>query len=383
MELARDQEWAEASSLIQTLPESGHATIVIDQHLAEHPTVKRVGDWVSAAGLTPQVVPLAASDDGLAGMCRVGAELTQGASVVVAVGGGSVIDEVKVSTVLSTVDETAAGHVIRDRCGMVMLPPTVRRPVPLIVVPTTLGTGAEVSGVSVYEAGDNRRLIVGQQLIPDASVLDEPSLRTLPAFMVGEGILEIFARLSSPFIDESATELTLADEVSLALVRRLAENAFDASPDRKSLLETARISRASHARILARIRNRVPLLWVISNEIIAVSGRRKMAVSLPLWTTLWQRMLDGDERIGSANRCRQIWEAVRDVDPMLPVCPVEGLAALQDRLELTYDTALSEQELTVALTRMQKHWGAGLPLLRGLTKDELRAIVVESFPSVQ
>jgi alcohol dehydrogenase class IV len=93
---------------------------------------------------------------------------------VLAVGGGSVLDTAKVVNI----SLTFGGDVI-DYQGMNNLS---KRLLPFIAIPTTAGTGSEVSAVAmVKDSGEGKKLLFASRyLAPDASILDPTLLVTLP-----------------------------------------------------------------------------------------------------------------------------------------------------------------------------------------------------------
>lgn len=97
-----------------------------------------------------------------------------GPGALVAIGGGSVIDLAKATALLH-----AHGGSLRDYYGENLVPGPV---MPLIAVPTTAGTGAEVTTVAVLSDPD-RALKVGVSsvhLIPDFSLCDPDLTMTCP-----------------------------------------------------------------------------------------------------------------------------------------------------------------------------------------------------------
>jgi len=126
--------------------------------------------------------------------------------VIVAVGGGSVIDCAKGVGVLA-----AGGGAIRDYAGVDTV--TVPGP-PLIAVPTTAGTSADVSQFAVFTDMARRAkvLIVSKTVIPDVALVDpvptttmDARLTTLTGIDALSHAIEAFASTAgSPIIDVHA-----------------------------------------------------------------------------------------------------------------------------------------------------------------------------------
>lgn len=99
-----------------------------------------------------------------------------GCDSIIAVGGGSVIDTAKGLNIV--ISENA--HDLMERMGVEIL---AQRMQPLIVVPTTAGTGSEATLVAVI-ANPERNIkmeFVSYKLLPDVAVLDPRMTLSLPA----------------------------------------------------------------------------------------------------------------------------------------------------------------------------------------------------------
>ncbi len=100
-----------------------------------------------------------------------------GADIVISVGGGSVIDTAKGMCILIT-----EGGTLRDYNGVQLLS---RPQIPHIVIPTTAGTGSEVTNAAVImdkEMGQ-KRLLVENNNIPRLAILDPKMTEKLPPLL--------------------------------------------------------------------------------------------------------------------------------------------------------------------------------------------------------
>ncbi|HEX6354226.1 iron-containing alcohol dehydrogenase [Actinophytocola sp.] len=76
-----------------------------------------------------------------------------------------------------------------------------RRRVPVVAVPTTLGTGSEASAVARLPLREEKsRLLVSPALLPATVVLDPNATGSLPTEMAALGAVEILLRLIGPVI---------------------------------------------------------------------------------------------------------------------------------------------------------------------------------------
>lgn len=143
------------------------ALIVTDERLAADPQFAELIQGLTAAGITNEVysgtvaeLPAASILDGLEQGRAFGAE------VVIGIGGGSCLDAAKVIALLLTHGGTPA-----DYYGEFKVPGPI---LPLIAIPTTAGTGSEVTPVAVVSDPD-RAVKVGiasPHLIPHTAICD-------------------------------------------------------------------------------------------------------------------------------------------------------------------------------------------------------------------
>jgi len=106
-----------------------------------------------------------------------------GADIVVAVGGGSVLDVAKLVAALAAEGPGVAGYAMGARAFPA-------RRVPVISVPTTAGTGAEVTRTCIFSVADGTKVWAwDEKLGPDLAILDPELTVTLPrALTVATGV---------------------------------------------------------------------------------------------------------------------------------------------------------------------------------------------------
>lgn len=97
-----------------------------------------------------------------------------GADMIVACGGGSVMDAAKLASVLVT-DEYGVKELLDD-------PGRARKCVPIILIPTTAGTGAEVTPNAIVAVPEQELKvgIVNENMIADYVILDARMIKNLP-----------------------------------------------------------------------------------------------------------------------------------------------------------------------------------------------------------
>jgi alcohol dehydrogenase class IV len=168
-------------------------------------TARHAGLLASVA-LPAAVFPVTAEPT--VGMARaaVAAAREHGADVVAAIGGGSVIDTGKAVAML-----LGNGGDPLDYLEMVGAGQKISRPaVPFVAVPTTAGTGAEVTANAVL-AVPERRLKASLRdplMIPRVALVDPELTVSCPPLVTAASGLDALTQCLEPFVSVRATPLT-------------------------------------------------------------------------------------------------------------------------------------------------------------------------------
>ncbi len=141
--------------------------------------------------------------------------LEKGADILVSVGGGSVIDTAKGMAVV-----LKEGGTISDYRGMQML---TRPQTPHIAVPTTAGSGSEVTWFAVIKDWDNnvKEAFLDVHLIPDLAILDPHMVTGLPPHLTAGPGMDAFSHAIEAF--HSLQRQPINDGLSLQAVRQIKE----------------------------------------------------------------------------------------------------------------------------------------------------------------
>lgn len=140
-----------------------------------------------------------------------------GATAVLAIGGGSTIDVAKAVGILAT-----NGGRIHDYEGIEKFSTP---PLPLIAIPTTAGTGSEVSGSCVItDTEKNLKMSIRHAVLNPAAVaiLDPLALRTVPAHVAAHSGLDAFVHAFESYISRLANPFT--DAINLYAIELIAGN---------------------------------------------------------------------------------------------------------------------------------------------------------------
>lgn len=405
--------------------------VVVDAGVLATPAVRWLRDqWTGWPVLTAEPVGAGIADvAALAGWLRDQTART-GLDTVVAVGGGSLLDLVKLGSV-AAVDDGVLARVTAGRCGVVGLPPSVGRrggratmgdrripgaaPVPVhtpdlvparslvpmrVLVPTTTGTGSEVSAVACVRVRGGHRLVIGEALRPEVAVLDPAATDGLPASMLVEGVLEALLRVLGPTVGSLASR-PVPDAAGLALAGELVRLGDrlcgpTPAPDPPAPDSAARGAAGGAERLLAAelsaytqaswaMAGRDPFggrAWYIANEVSTVLGARKMVATVPVAAAVWARAAAGDRRFGHSERLAVAWDAVcRAARPGLGDDPSAGLRRLADRWGVASCPPATPAQLSAIAGRVVRAFGGGLPPLASITHADVAALLRESLPA--
>jgi alcohol dehydrogenase len=136
---------------------------------------------------------------------------------IIAVGGGSVIDTAKgVNIVVSLGGDTLLAY---EGFGAVK-----RKLKPLVVIPTTAGTGSEMTLVAVIADPDRqiKMLFPSYFILPDLAVLDPRMTLTLPAFLTASTAMDALAHSCEAYY--CLEKNPLSDSFALRAIKLICQN---------------------------------------------------------------------------------------------------------------------------------------------------------------
>ncbi len=130
----------------------------------------------------------------------------EGCDLVIAQGGGSVIDAGKAVAGLLGNPGKALDYLELVGGGKPLLNPGV----PFVAVPTTAGTGAEVTRNAVLDVPEHRTKasLRGHHLLPRLAVVDPELTLTLPPDVTAYTGMDALTQLIEPFVSHTANPLT-------------------------------------------------------------------------------------------------------------------------------------------------------------------------------
>jgi alcohol dehydrogenase len=190
--------------------------LVHDPGITDTPTLRSVSSSLKDAGVAAdpasefEANPRVSSVEALGQRAR-----SQHCDAVVGVGGGSALDAAKAAAMLATNPGDALDFVGRNRYANV--------PIPFIAIPTTCGTGSEVTWVSVVTEPQRgvKLSLKGETMFPDVALVDPEALCTLPADIVAWTGLDALTHALEAYTGRLANPLSdVLAERAIALIFR-------------------------------------------------------------------------------------------------------------------------------------------------------------------
>lgn len=350
---------------------TAEALVVVDTAVAASGTVAAV---LERSGLAPAATLVCAGAPTTAQLHDLAARLQEAPMTVVGVGGGAAMDTAALAAVWASDGRVEGRCGAPQRSGLIVLPDSIQRTPPLVLVPTTIGTGAEASRSACFVHHGERRLVLHDGLRPDEVLRDPLLLDSLPVVLVREALLEVLFRLSVLVL--GATGSRRQDDADLlAAVRevvRLGE-AEDGAATRSAL---ALASARSHSpSSMAGADPYSGKAWYLATEAADLRGERKVAAMAALLPVVFALIAAGRRGWGDVDRLERFWSAVREESSLaLSAEPASGLRELLEHWgvrPLTWTAA----EADVIARRAVRRWGGGLPMLFGLRIEDIRELL--------
>jgi alcohol dehydrogenase class IV len=137
--------------------------------------------------------------------------------LVIGIGGGSALDLAKAAAVLAENE----GYV-EDYLNLSGGKKLTNKGLPKVLIPTTSGTGAEVTDIAVFSLADTKDVITHEYLLADYAIVDSTLTYTLPPRVTAASGIDAFTHALEAFTSIHATPLT--DTLALEAMRRIVGN---------------------------------------------------------------------------------------------------------------------------------------------------------------
>jgi alcohol dehydrogenase class IV len=191
---------------------AGRVAVIADRAVARAGLAEGLLDGLTKAGFTAKVY---AEIDGEPHVSTAEAALDfavrHGAAAVIGVGGGSAMDVAKIVALAAGNGGTIADYIGLDR--------PARPGLPLALVPTTTGTGAEVTRISMLSQDGRKAIASSRLLVPAIAVLDADLVMDLPPAVTASTGMDALAHAVEAFLSTIRSALTM--EASLQAITLL------------------------------------------------------------------------------------------------------------------------------------------------------------------
>ena len=205
-----------------------------DPDLIKFGVTKKVTDVLDNAGIAyeifSEIKPNPTVENVQAG---VAAYKASGSDCLIAIGGGSSIDTAKAVGIIINNPEFA------DVVSLEGVAPTKNKCVPIIAVPTTAGTAAEVTiNYVITDAKANRKLVcVDVHDIPVVAVVDPDMMNTMPKGLTAATGMDALAHAIEGYITKGAWELSDMFHIkAIEIIAKSLRGAVDNTPEGREMM---------------------------------------------------------------------------------------------------------------------------------------------------
>ena len=166
---------------------------------------------------------------------------SHGSDVIVGLGGGSVIDSAKAIAAMATNNGELLDYLEVIGRGK----PLTEKPLPCIAIPTTAGTGAEVTKNSVIKSPENsvKVSLRNNQMYPDVAVVDPVLTWSMPPELTASTGIDALTHLLETFVSNQANPfIDMVCREGLTRIARSLRKAYKNGNDKQAREDMAMAS---------------------------------------------------------------------------------------------------------------------------------------------
>lgn len=193
--------------------------------------IPRVREILSASGIS--FTELHVHGEPTTDVVREGVQRAQGCDMIISLGGGSVVDTGKAIAALVTNPGDIFDYLEVIGKGQ----PLVHAPLPYIAIPTTAGTGAEVTRNAVIESTEQsvKVSLRSPLMLPRLALVDPELTYHLPPEVTASSGLDALTQLIEPFVSVKANPMTDAIcRAGIAHAARSLRRAYENAADKEA-----------------------------------------------------------------------------------------------------------------------------------------------------
>ena len=216
---------ANALNKLRTL--TGQRVLIItDQSMVKFGIAEMVSQHLQANHMTVELFADVTPDPDVSVIANgMKAFITAKPDIVIAVGGGSVIDAAK--GVIYTLSQ---GGQLADKPYFV-------------AIPTTSGTGSEVTAFSVIKSKTEKWVVVDEYMLPDLAILDPALVTSVPASITADTGMDVLCHALEAYVSNQASDFS--DALAEKAVQLVFAHLLDCYLEGNNLLAREKMHNAS------------------------------------------------------------------------------------------------------------------------------------------
>ncbi|OES46339.1 iron-containing alcohol dehydrogenase [Domibacillus iocasae] len=219
--------WGSLSQLVPEVEKYApkNLLVITDPMLEKIGLTKQVTDPLEAKGYNVTVYtdvvpePPLATGEKLVSFTREG-----GFDLVIGVGGGSALDLAKLAAVLSVHEGS-----VKDYLNLSGTKQLTEKGLPKILIPTTAGTGSEVTNISVLSLETTKDVVTHDYLLADAAIVDPELTVSVPEKVTAATGIDALTHAVEAYISVNASPVT--DALALQAIRLIGRSLRKAVKD--------------------------------------------------------------------------------------------------------------------------------------------------------
>lgn len=274
--------------------------------------------------------------------------------LVIGLGGGSALDLAKLAGVLATHEGEVADYL--NLTGNRSL---THKGLPKILIPTTSGTGSEVTNIAVLSLETSKDVVTHDYLLPDAAIVDPALTISLPPKVTASTGIDALTHAIEAYLSVNANPVT--DGMALQAIRLISGSIRTAVSDGSNKEARSDMSYGSYLAGLAFFNAGVAgvhaLAYPLGGQFHIAHGESN-AVLLPyvmsyIRASCEKRMKDmyeamgftSTDQAGEEDSLKYVEELKRLVADVKIPLSLQGFGIAEDALESLADDAMKQQRL--------------------------------------